>query len=596
MVEWSSVRQERKRSVSNPASEFRRLAIPVILAGWAVSAPAGPLVITRVEILVSPPNRNLNLAPGIGAGDSLDWDDLSRAEARATEQLAAEGYLSASVEADTTIRADSLVVRFRVQTGKPARVGGWRVAGDDSVPVERLLRLLPGKGVRFSRAMADRAAAAILQAHENSGYPFAVVTPLALVQESGFVYPALQVTAGPKVEIGFLEFAGKPGTKPELLERVAGFSRRGYSHTVVAQWRQRLEQSGLVTVDSEAIVKAPGKVTGKVERGNGEVRIGDSPLSIYPEPSPRSAFGVRFWVTGGRNNRASGVAGYSPEDHHLTGLVHVAFHNLFDTGRRLEADWRSAYARTSYRFSYTEPWVLGAPIDVTASAQQQTVDTTSAQTNLALAAQARAAAWTTVSFETGYDRFTDAPSEASAGVVWAGTGVVLDSRNFPANPRSGVRLSVLTKVGNRAVDSTHSDVVTHIELGLAGVLPLGPSVAWSNSVGGRAVYSAATLTEPEFYRMGGPGTVRGYREDEFVSTRLGWFTSEVRYLLDRTSSAYPFLDVGVYQDSSGWQVKPGYGVGTRVATPVGVLGLDYGVAFRDSPLRGKVHLRYDVTF
>jgi len=561
----------------------------VILAGWAVSAPAGPVAVSRVEILVSPPNRNLNLAPGISAGDSLYWDDLSRAEARVTEQLAAEGYLQASVEADTTVCADSLVVSFRVQTGKPARVGGWHIAGDDSVPVERLLHLLPGKGVRFSRAMAERAAAAILRAHENSGYPFAVVTPLALVQESGFVYPALQVAAGPKVEIGFLEFAGKPGTKPELLERVARFSSRSYSHTAVAQWRQRLEQSGLVRVDSEAIVKARG--TSKGERGNGEVRTRDSLASTGP-----SAYGVRFWVTGGRNNRASGVAGYSADDHQLTGLVHVAFHNLFDTGRRLEADWRSAYARTSYRLSYTEPWVLGTPIDVTASAQQQTVDTTSAQTNLALAAQARAATWTTVSFETGYDRFTDAPSEASAAVVWAGTGVVLDSRDFPANPRSGVRLSVLTKVGNRVVDSTHSDVVTHVELGLAGVLPLGPRVAWSNSVGGRAVYSAATLTEPELYRMGGPGTVRGYREDEFVSTRLGWFTSEVRYLLDRTSSAYPFLDVGVYQDSAGWQVKPGYGVGTRVATPVGVLGLDYGVAFRDSPLRGKVHLSYDVAF
>jgi outer membrane protein insertion porin family len=127
-------------------------------------------------------------------------------------------------------------------------------------------------------------------------------------------------------------------------------------------------------------------------------------------------------------------------------------------------------------------------------------------------------------------------------------------------------------------------------------MPLGRSFAWSNSVGLRAVYSAASLTEPELYRLGGPGTVRGYREDEFVSARLGWFTTEARYLLDRASSVYPFLDVGVYQDSSGWQVRPGYGVGTKVATPVGVLGLDYGVAFRDSPLHGKVHLSYDITF
>jgi outer membrane protein assembly factor BamA len=461
------------------------------------------------------------------------------------------------------VRADSFSL---VETGKPARIGGWRIYGDSVVTGERLLRSLPGRGSGFSRVAVDRAATAILSVHENGGYPFCVVTPVTLTQESGFVYPAFRVAAGPKVEVGYMEFAGKPGTRPELLERVAGFSRRSFLRTVVAQWRQRLEQSGLVVVDSEAIVGAAG------------------------------AYGVRFWVTGRRNNRASGVAGYSPVDRKLTGLAQVAFHNLFDSGRRLEAGWQSAFTRTSYHLSYTEPWVLGTQVDVAASARQQTVDTTFAQTNLAISAEARAATWTTVSFETGYDRFTDARLRASAGVVWAGTGVVMDSRDFPANPRSGVRLSARTKVGNRATDSARSDVVTHVELGLAGVLPLGRSVAWSNSVSLRAVYSAANLTKPELYRLGGPVTVRGYREDEFVSTRLGWFTTEARYRLDRTSSVYPFLDVGVCRDSLGWQVKPGYGAGTRVATPVGVLGLDYGVAFRDSPLRGKVHLSYDITF
>jgi len=235
-------------------------------------------------------------------------------------------------------------------------------------------------------------------------------------------------------------------------------------------------------------------------------------------------------------------------------------------------------------------------VDVTASVRQQTTDTTSARTNLALSAIARAAVWTTVSFETGYDRFTDALSRTSANVVWAGTGVLLDSRDFPANPRSGVRLSALTKVGNRSTDSASSDAVTHVELGLNGVLPFGRSLAWSNSVGLRAVYSAAALTASELYMLGGPGTLRGYREDEFASTRVGWFSTELRYSLDRTSNVYPFLDVGVFRDSLGWQVEPGYGMGTRVATQVGVLGLDYGIAFRDSPLRGKVHLSYDVLF
>jgi len=517
-------------------------------------------------MVVSPPNRGISLVPGISPGDTLDWDELGRAEARIGDQLAAEGYFSAVVETDTMVRRDSVVVRFRVQTGKPARIGGWRLEGDSVLTEDRLFRSLPGRGTEFSRTAVDHAAAAILSAHENSGYPFCVVTPLALARESGVVFPVLRVAAGPEVEVGFLEFAGKPGTKPRLLERVAGFSPGTFSGTATAIWRQHLEQSGLVVVDSEAIV------------------------------GTADAYGVRFWVTGRRVNSASGVAGFSPSDRGLTGLAQVSFRNLFDTGRRLEAGWQSAYSRTSYRLGYTEPWVLGTAIDVTASARQQTVDTTSGQTNLALSANARAATWTTVSLGTGYDRFTDVLSRTSADVVWAGTGVVLDSRDFPANPRSGVRMSALTRVGNRSADSARSDVVTHVELGLAGAVPVARSVAWLNSVGLRAVYSTADLTESELYRLGGPGTVRGYREDEFFSTQLGWFGSELRYRLDRASSVYPFVDAGVYHDSLGWQVKPSYGIGTRVATRAGVFGFDYGVAFRDSPLRGKVHLSYEVTF
>jgi outer membrane protein assembly factor BamA len=544
-------------------------AVLVILAGWVASAAAGPLVVSRVETIVSPPIPKLRLAPGLSPGDSLDAEALGRARNHIADQLAGWGYLSPDIEADTAVDGDSLTVRFRVEPGNPARIGGWRMAGDDSVLVHPL-RLLPNRGTRFTRAVVDRAAAAMLSACENNGYPFATVTPAALAAESGFVYPTLEVAAGPKVEVGFLEFAGRPGTNSGLLQRVAGFSPGSYSSATTAHWRQRLEQSGLVEVDSEAIVRAPGTVT--------------------------SPYGVRFWVTGRRVNGATGVAGYSPTDRKLTGLAQVSLRNLFDTGRRLEAGWQSAYARTSYRLDYTEPWVLGTTIDATARARQETADTTSAKTNLALAASAVAAAWTTVSFETGFDRFTDVPGKTSADVVWAGTGVVVDSRDFPANPRSGVRFSALTRVGNRSTDSTSSSVVTHVELGLNGVLPLGSSLAWSNTVGLRAVYSGAALTLSELYTLGGPGTVRGYNEEEFTSTRLGWFSTELRYSLDRTSSVYPFLDVGAYRDSLGWHAEPGYGAGTRVATQVGVLGLDYGVAFQRSPLRGKVHLSCDVSF
>lgn len=277
-----------------------------MLAGWAACAPAASLTVSRVETIVTPPNPGLRLMPGLKAGDSLDSTALARAGRRITDQLADEGYISSTIEADTTVRGDSVAVRFQVSTGAPTRIGGWSVTGDSAVSSGTLLRSLPGRGSPFSRPVVDRAASSILSLYENSGYPFAIVTPLTVTQQRGFVYPVLQVAAGPRVEVSFLEFAGKPGTRPGLLDHIAGFSRGTYSSTTVALWQQRLEQSGLVVVDSQAIVRAAGAGP----------KWGDTATVTY---------GIKFWVTGSRVNTASGVAGYSPTDRKLTGLAQLSF-------------------------------------------------------------------------------------------------------------------------------------------------------------------------------------------------------------------------------------------------------------------------------
>ncbi|MBM3313099.1 hypothetical protein FJY70_00740 [candidate division WOR-3 bacterium] len=464
-----------------------------------------------------------------------------------------------------------------IQTGKTTRIGGWHLAGDTGVPTERLLRALPRRGTALSQTTVDRAAATILSLYDHRGYPFCAATPLTLTEQDGFVYPGFRVTSGPEVRVSYLEFIGGKGVKARVLERVTGFEPAGYSPARLSQWRRRLEQSGLVAVDSEAIVRRPGADT-------------------LSEALKADAYGVRFWVTARRVNRASGVVGYSPEDRRLTGLLQVTLRNLFDTGRRLEAGWRRAYSRTSYNLSYTEPWVLGTKVDVTAGVRQQTEDTTSAQTNLNLAASAGVAAWTTLGLETGYDRFSDVAKRTNVRSVWAGTGVTFDSRDLPANPRRGTRLSTLTKVGRRTTDSAQGHVVAQVELSLSEVLPISRSLAWLNTLGFKAAYSGASLTEPERYQLGGAGTLRGYREEQFVSTHVGWFATEPRYLPESASCLYPFFDVGVYQDSLGWQVKPGYGAGARIGTRSGVFALDYGIAWQDSPLRGKVHLGYEIAF
>jgi translocation and assembly module TamA len=512
-----------------------------------------------------PRDRALRLSPFARRGSSEAYGGEDGAVVRLRGQLSAAGYLWAAVSVDTARRDTGTFVVFRVDLGPPAKIGGWDISGGESLNGGRVAALLPKPGVRFSEALLNRTIPALARACEDDGFPLASVAVEGLRPDGGRVWPLVTIDTGPRVRVGFLEFSGKPGTKPALLLRAAAFAPRGWSRAATGQWVRNLDQNGLVRVDSQVIVKRD------------------------------TQYGLRLFVTGLRRNRAGAVAGYDVSAKRVTGSARFKFDNLFDTGRRLEAEWQSAWSRTCYLLGYTEPWVLGTGIDLTGSARQETVDSTFAQTALGLSAAARVASGVHVELGTGFDRLTNAAARTAAGQLWAGTGLRVNTLDVAENPRRGVSLGVETRVGTRKQDSA-SATVTRVALDVGQVVPIGSTLAWSTALGARAVYSAADLADPELYHLGGPASVRGYRESEFAARKAGWVKLELRYLLDRSSRAFPFFDVGVYEGAAGWNVVQAYGAGARVGTRVGVLGVDYGVAFRDSPLRGKVHLSLETEF
>ena len=100
---------------------------------------------------------------------------------------------------------------------------------------------------------------------------------------------------------------------------------------------------------------------------------------------------------------------------------------------------------------------------------------------------------------------------------------------------------------------------------------------------------------PEAYlKLGGIESIRGYREEHFRVTRAGWTNLEWRVLLARRSRAFLFLDSGILggtPDGGPAFYPAGYGGGLRVASRVGLIGLDYGLSRGDSPAQGKVHVQ-----
>jgi len=99
-------------------------------------------------------------------------------------------------------------------------------------------------------------------------------------------------------------------------------------------------------------------------------------------------------------------------------------------------------------------------------------------------------------------------------------------------------------------------------------------------------------------RFGGAQNLRGYREQQFLASQLMWLNTEYRFLLSRKAFLFGFYDVGYFfkpqnpinaLDGSlrGW--RRGVGVGARVDTPRGLMGISYALGEGDTFSTGKVH-------
>ena len=104
----------------------------------------------------------------------------------------------------------------------------------------------------------------------------------------------------------------------------------------------------------------------------------------------------------------------------------------------------------------------------------------------------------------------------------------------------------------------------------------------------------------DHFWFGGFETLRGYREDQFHGTAVAWVNLEYRFLLGRRTRIFLFNDWGFYQykDVSGTvnDILPGYGIGLRFESPLGVMGVDYGFGRGDTFSTGKIHFGIINTF
>jgi len=446
---------------------------------------------------------------------------------------------------------------------------------------------------------------AILARYETLGRAFAKISIAAIERIANSATEAglrlhLAIHEGAWVKIAGYKFSDSLNTQHETILRELPLKvGEGYNEEKFSQIKPRLERLGFFE------------------------RVSEPELLIVQKPTQDDTLQaiIKLDLVEGNANTFDGILGYQPpippeESGFLTGLVNISLRNLFGSGRRLGVRWQRPNNFTQeLRVGYQEPWILGLPLNASFEAMQLQQDSSFSQLLLAGNLAYRLSENFSVAALIQIERINPIIQGVrrqdpilQSGILLTGVGIMYDTRDYPLNPTSGVLLRNEYRIGTKTINTPDS-LVAALQVRQSVVQQrIGVEVEWYQPtflrqvLALRVVGTALLAEEVQFsdlFRFGGSQSLRGYREQEFLASRYGFANIEYRLQLSRKSFAFLFYDVGYFfkpqnplnvldTAREGW--RQGVGIGARLDTPLGLLGVSYALGEGDTLLRGKVHV------
>jgi len=520
-------------------------------------------------------------ASGIVKGSTYDPESVKAAIDRIRDYLAAQGHFYVKVPFPELIPASDKEVDLRFSLNEVLATGevGVRFTGlryftegklkqllvldaEQTFPLERLPGLLDG----------------ILAVYHERGYLFARVAVDSLV--SGDQLTAwVGVIEGKVFRPEKFYFEGNAHTRDETLLRLSGLREaRVITPAVLEEAVQNLLNKAYLT---ECVV----------------------------EPLDPSSLLIK--VTEGRMTFLEGVLGFNRrnEKTELNGILRLKFLNLWGSDRSISLYWTKDSKRGVLELGYHESGIRGIPVAADLFLHRSTQDTL--WTKSYITAQI-------YGYKGNHRLGADLKSENNQYVpnLWRGQtervrnlglGAFWNYSNaFPSlNPRKGLSVNALYRMinssqGKKWRGAFELDNANYIGISNRMVSAIGLHIRNLDDSSAR---------DFDLYRMGGYNNLRGYREGEFASWQLAWASYELRWLINRGSRVFVFFDHGMHTyhpsggNETGKRLKAdimGVGIGFRVGTKLGILGVDYGLGYRDKRWSGlgsgMVHAGFDLSF
>ena len=486
---------------------------------------------------------------------------------------------------------------LEIDEGYPVVINNIYLDGIDTTSGMNIIKQFEYlKGQVFNKQEIELNIEQLLTGFENSGYPFAKIqiTSVNVYQDSvnkeNFADLYLNIISGEVNKIDRIEIQGNTSTKDYVIIRELRIgSGEPYMQNKIEEFPKRLNRLRFF-----------------------------EPISIPQFYINSKKEGVLLIEVKEKNtNNFDGIIGYIPpgkdeSSGYVTGLVNISLRNLFGTGRAASIKWNK-YNRNSQELDlrYLEPWLFSFPLNVNLGLYQRIQDTTYVQRKIEgsldylatedISAGVMFASETVVPTVRANPVFT----VYNSSYVTTGANLKIDTRDDPYAPTEGILFinsySFSIKTINGPVEYFTPSLITSVdlqrfassfyifyELFTRQIVALGLNAK---------ELRGSSFEDSDLYRLGGTNSLRGYREDQFLGSRIFWSNLEYRALLTRRSYGFVFFDTGYYlrpeepdrNIPKSEEFLYGFGLGLNLETGLGVLRVSYALGEGDTFSDGKIH-------
>ncbi|EXJ15022.1 outer membrane protein assembly factor BamA [Imhoffiella purpurea] len=244
------------------------------------------------------------------------------------------GYIKFDIKStQVSISADKkeIYVTVVIEEGEPFRVSDIRLAGEPSVPVEKLFPLIQLKrGEFFSRKATTESAERISNLLGDEGYAFANVNTVPEIDDQAHeVAVTFFVDSGKRVYVRRVNMKGNTRTRDEVLRReMRQLETAWFSADLVRKSRERLQRLGYF---DEVSIETP-PVPGSADQV-------DVDVTVKEKPAGNLAAGVGFSQSQGILLNAS-----------------ITQNNFLGTGKKVSLAFNTSTSTRLYQLGYSNPY------------------------------------------------------------------------------------------------------------------------------------------------------------------------------------------------------------------------------------------------